>query len=144
MTGEIVIENLTTHYKYKFLIVDTKGFEKLWALNQLPDVGGDAETTKIIGLLGASEIDALEFSVIPRDDDWTDGTGSHTDWDVDAEIDWIKFTVFAGSGNMYTISNYLKTRSITGTPENLSLKKSAVDPLVWIGSFNFRIGSAID
>ncbi len=142
--SDIVIENLTTHKKYKFLIVDGRAFDKQWALTQLPDVGGDAEDTKIIGLLGATEIDAMEFAVIPRDDDWTDGTGTHIDWDVDEEVEWIKFEIFAGSNNMYEISNYLKTRSITGTVENLSLKQSSADPFIWIGSFNFRIGSGLE
>lgn len=141
---DMVIENLTTHHKYKFLIVDTKGFDKQWALTQIPDVGGDAEDTKIIGLMGATEIDGVEFAVIPRDDDWTDGTGTHTDWDVDKEVDWIKFDIFAGSGNMYEVTNYLNSRSITGTVESLSLKKSAADPYIWIGSFNFRIGGSFD
>ncbi len=136
----IKLTNMTSNTSYLFSPVDSWIRHKSYQLIVAPLPLGESKDTIIQTLLGVSDTVDINFKIIPRDTDYTDGTGTPSVNNKYDEATWLTDTVLAGSDVKYSLYNSKFSTTYFGTVADTDIPIIGDNPNNINAKLTFQIG----
>jgi len=141
----LMLYNVTDNTKYLFNIVPTFNWTKDYQLMKIAMPTGDDDEAIINSLMGADATFDINFEITPRAtvtgaNDYTAETGTPVANDIDAESNWLKYTVCKESNKLYRLIRTRDSLSKDGSIANISIFEKGEEPNRMFGKLKFSEG----
>lgn len=108
------------------------------SLLSIPKPFGSYEKRIIANFFGQQRSIRMTFILVPRSDDYTDGTGTYSTGSPEEQKDYLMETIFHNQGKHRFINE--NGKEYKGKIENIKLDKAGDQPITYEGMLEFSIG----